>query len=150
MAQVSRWFLVVLLVFGVSSVGFGADSAPAKNSTSSSETKPKADKGKKTTASKPQKLKGEITVLDTKTGTLTVKGPTDSKSFVTQDAAKDSVERMTVGEQVRVVYSEKEGKLLATSVKRMKIKSSSTKESQKKPGTAAMQPPTDSAKSVTK
>ena len=132
--------VLVLLVYSTGAV-LAAESAPAKNAASESEKKaaekkPLEKKAKTTGATKttkPQKLTGEITAMDAKAGTLTVKGTTEEKSFLAQDAAKDSLERLKVGERVRVTYSEKEGKMVTASVRRMKVKTASSGAKVKKP-----------------
>jgi hypothetical protein len=82
---------------------------------------------------KPQRLKGEITAMDAKAGTVSVKGTSGEKTFTTQDAARDTLEIVKVGEHVRVTYSEKGGKSVATSIMRMKPKSASSGTKEKKP-----------------
>jgi hypothetical protein len=71
--------------------------------------------------------------MDAKAGTVSVRGTSEEKTFTTQDAAKDALEIVTVGEHVRVTYSEKGGKLVATSMKRMKPKSARSGTKEKKP-----------------
>lgn len=107
-----------------------ADSAPAKDPASGTEKKT-GDK-KKTKPAKPQRLRGEITAFNTAAGTVSVKNTSEEKSFMTQDAAKDSLEVLKVGDQVRVTYSEKDGKLVATSLKRLKPKNTSSGNKRKK------------------
>jgi ribosomal protein S1 len=129
-----------LLVFLVNSTEavLAAESAPAKNASPESEKKaaekkPAEKRAKTTKATKPQRLKGEITALDAKAGTVSVKGASGEKAFTTQDAARDTLEIVKVGEHVGVTYSEKDGKLVATSMKRMKPKSASSGTKEKKP-----------------
>ena len=99
--------------------------------------KPADKKANTTSAAKPQRLKGEVTALDVKAGTVSVKGASGEKSFVTQDAAKDSLEILKIGEQVKVTYSEKDKRLVATSLRRMKPKSASAETKAKKPSTTS-------------
>jgi ribosomal protein S1 len=128
-----------------------ADSAPAKNAALESEKKaaerkPAEKKAKTTSATKttkPQRLKGEITALDAKAGTVSVKGTSGEKTFTTQDAARDTLEIVKVGEHVRVTYSEKDGKSVATSMKRMKPKTASSGTKEKKPSKGPMPPAKD-------
>ena len=134
-------FMVLLFLVNFKETVFAAESAPAKNAAAGSEEKAaekkSTDKKAKTTSAtkttKPQRPKGEITAMDPKAGTLTVKGTTEEKSFLAQDAAKDFLERLKVGERVRVIYSEKEGKMVTTSVRRMKVKTASSGAQEKKP-----------------
>ena len=130
------WFLV-----NSTAAVLAADSAPVKNAASENEKKAAdkkpAEKKAKTTSTtktaKPQRLKGEITALDVKAGTVSVKGASGEKSFVTQDAAKDTLEILKIGEEVKVTYSEKDQRLVATSLRRIKPKSASAETKTKKP-----------------
>ena len=137
---------VVLFLVNPTEAVLAAESAPAKNAASESEKKaaekkpaekkPAEKKAKTTSATKttkPQRLKGEITAMDAKAGTVSVKGTSEEKTFTTQDAAKDALEIVKVGEHVRVTYSEKGGKSVATSIMRMKPKSASSGTKEKKP-----------------
>ena len=132
---------VLLFLVNSTEAALAAESAPANNAAPESEKKaaekkPAEKKAKTTSATKTtksQRLKGEITALDAKAGTVSVKGTSEEKTFTTQDAAKDALEIVKVGEHVRVTYSEKDGKLVATSMKRMKPKSASSGTKEKKP-----------------
>ena len=132
---------VVLFLVNPTEAVLAAESAPAKNAAPESEKKaaekkPAEKKAKTTSATKttkPQRLKGEITAMDAKAGTVSVKGTSGEKTFTTQDAARDTLEIVKVGEHVRVTYSEKDGKSVATSMKRMKPKSASSGTKEKKP-----------------
>jgi hypothetical protein len=117
--------LASILVFALAGSGSAAESPASKTATTQSVKKPAPKKNPKKT--KPQKFVGNITALDAKTGAVVVKGSAGDKSFMAQDNAKDALERLTVGDRVRVQYSEKDGKLLATSVRRMKLPQSKTK-----------------------
>jgi len=148
--------VLVLLGYSIEAV-LAAESAPAKNAASESEKKaaekkPAEKKAKTTSATKttkPQRLKGEITAMDAKAGTVSVKGTSGEKSFTTQDAAKDTLEIVKVGEHVRVTYSEKDGKSVATSMKRMKPKTASSGAKEKKPAKGPTPPTKDSGESKT-
>lgn len=122
MGQLARMFLVVASALCVSVAGFAAEKTPTKSPSTApmQQSQPKKTKTAKTP--KALKYRGDITALDTASGVVSVKGQAGEKQFVTQDAAKDAVERMSVGDNVRVIYSEKDKKLVATSVRRMKVK----------------------------
>ncbi len=83
-------------------------------------SQPKNTKSAKTP--KALKYRGDISAIDAASGVVSVKGQAGEKQFVTQDAAKDAVERLSVGDNVRVIYSEKDKKLVASSVRRLKAK----------------------------
>jgi hypothetical protein len=114
---ITPWLIVVL--FGA---GFAADSSLPKNSAPKVEKKASNGKDKKTEAPSRRRLKGEITSLDAKASTFSVKSTAGEKTFATQDAAEESIKRVAVGERVRVTYLEKDGKQIATSVVRLKAK----------------------------
>ena len=152
MRKLFHCLTVLLFLANWTEAVLAAESVPAKNAAPESEKKaaekkPAEKKAKTTSATKstkPQRLKGEITAMDAKVGTVSVKGASGEKSFTTQDAAKDTLEIVKVGEQVRVTYSEKDGKSVATSMKRMKPKSASSGAKEKKPTKAPIPPAKDS------
>ncbi len=128
MKKMHRLLAVPLFALLLTGWGLGAESAPAKEtkkeSAKTAQPKKKATKAKR---AKNQKFVGDISAVDTKTGAVSVKGAAGEKNFITQDAAKDALERLSVGERVRVQYSDKDGKLLATSVRRVKLPQTKTK-----------------------
>ena len=119
--------LLPLLMFAVSAISFAAEVPAAKESTAKPVKKTGAPSAKKTKKATPRKFTGDISALDTKTGAVSVKGSSEEKNFMTKDAAKDALERLSVGDRVRVVYSEKDGKEVATSVRRLKLPQSKSK-----------------------
>lgn len=122
MSRIHKLLAAPLFVILLAGSSFGAET-PASRDTKVESAKTAQPKKKTTKAKKPkmQKFVGNISAVDTKTGAVSVKGTAAEKNFVTQDAAKDAVERLTVGDRVRVQYSEKDGKLMATSVRRVKL-----------------------------
>src|SRR4051812_4413841 len=72
-------------------------------------------KSKATTAT------GEVTSVDSKSGKLTVKA-NDKDLDLTADSksAKNALEKVKVGDTVRVTYSDKDGKMVATKVAAVK------------------------------
>ena len=85
--------------------------------------------------------------MDVKAGTVSVKSASGEESFVTQDAAKDTLEILKIGEQVKVKYSEKDNKLVATSLRRIKPKTASSGAKEKKPTKGPTSPAKDSGES---
>ena len=74
--------------------------------------------GPKTTS-----ITGEIASVDAKAGTLTVKVSGKEMSFLAETkGAKSALKKVKVGEQVRISYAEKDGKLIAHSVTEAKAK----------------------------
>jgi len=123
--------LFALILSGLSfSAETPATKEPAKEIAKTAPAKKKSTKVKKP---KVQKFVGNISSVDTKTGAVSVKGSAGDKSFITQDAAKDALERLAVGDRVRVQYMEKDGKLAANSVRRVKLPQSKTKPSTPNP-----------------
>jgi hypothetical protein len=122
MGRMYRTFFIVGLSLCFTAAGLAAEKTPGKapSSTPLQNSQPKKTKTAKTP--KALKYRGDISAIDTASGVVSVKGQAGEKQFVTQDAAKDAVERMSVGDNVRVIYSEKDKKLVATSVRRMKVK----------------------------
>ena len=139
--------LVPTLVFCLAGIGLTAETPTTKAASGQSAKKPAPKKSAK--QSKPQKFVGNISAIDAKTGTVVVKGTAGDKSFVAQDSAKDALERLAVGDRVRVQYAEKDGKLQATSVRRMKLPQTKTKsatQSSKSKSTSASKEPKETTK----
>jgi hypothetical protein len=130
MSAIHKLWAAPLFAFLLSGLSFAAETPstkePAKESAKTAPVKKKATKPKKP---KVQKFVGNISSVDAKTGAVSVKGSAGEKSFITQDAAKDALERLAVGDRVRIQYSERDGKLAATSVRRVKLPQTKTKPS---------------------
>lgn len=128
MNRICRVLAVPLFALLLTGWALGAESAPPKETKKeSAKTAQPKKKATKTKKPKIQKFVGDISAVDNKTGAMSVKGAAGEKNFITQDAAKDALERLSVGERVRVQYSEKDGKLMATSVRRVKLPQTKTK-----------------------
>lgn len=121
MRRIARTFLIVGSALFVCVAAFAAEKTPAKSPSTApmQNSQPKNTKSAKTP--KSLKYRGDISAVDPASGVVSIKGPAGEKQFVTQDAAKDAVERLSVGDNVRVIYSDKDGKLLASSVRRLKV-----------------------------
>jgi hypothetical protein len=141
------WVAIPFLTVALWGVGIAAENPPAKNPPAAGEKKAAPEKAKKPGS---QKFQGAITALDAKAGTVSVKSDASEKNFTTQDAAKDAIERLTVGDRVKVVNSEKEGKLVATSVRRLKVKNADSTKSSKDSTNPSKPPVKEDAKSTTK
>jgi len=81
-------FMVLLFLTSSPRAGLAADSTPAKSAAPESgkntaDKKPADKKARTTRAAKPQRLRGEISALDAKAGTVSVKSASEEKSFVT-------------------------------------------------------------------
>ena len=126
-----RCCLILSLVLGLCTNSFAAD----KPATKSPAPAPKSQQTntKKTKTPKALKYRGDISAIDISTGAVSVKGEAGEKRFMTQDAAKDALERLAVGDTVRVIYSEKDKTFVATSVRRLKVKPAKPASSQATP-----------------
>lgn len=138
MKSKSGLFLVSLLVSGFCQAGFSAEKAPTKSSGASSAQQSRPASAKKTT--KLLKYRGKVSDIDSRSGTVSINGAAGEKRFVVQDAAKDAVERLAVGDSVRVSYVEKNGKLAASSLRRVKPTRTSTRQTQTKQSNPAAPP----------
>jgi len=114
-------FVIALTTLSFSSLSF-AQAKPATPATPATppmekkmETTEKAKTGEK---AKTSQITGEITSLDAKAGTFAVKEK-DKEVKLTADSkrAKSQLEKHKVGDMVRVSYSEKDGKMIANSVR---------------------------------
>ena len=65
-----------------------------------------------------------------------MKGDASEKTFVAQDSVKESLEKLTIGNRVKITYTEKEGKLFANSVRSIKVKNTDAKAKKDSPNPA--------------
>jgi len=148
MIRIHKILATSLLVILLAGLSFGAETPSTKDAVKEGvKTAPMKKNSTKAKKPKVQKFVGNISAVDTKAGLVTVTGTTGEKNFVTQDAAKDALERLSVGDRVRVQYTEKDGKLVTASVRRLKLpqtKTKATEETTKKKSTktADQQKPT--------
>jgi len=125
--------VVALTTLGFSTLGF----AQAKPATPATPATPAAPATEKKTEMKSEKTKthqatGEVTALDAKAGTFEVKEKDkEIKLSATSKSAKSSLAKLKVGDMVKVSYSEKDGQMIASSVK-----AEAKKATEKKPTTA--------------
>lgn len=119
MKSMIRLVLAALVTLAFTGVSF----AQAKQATPA--TPASAEKKAEIKQEKPKasRITGEIVSLDAKAGTLTVKANGKEMSFTADTkGAKSALEKVKVGEQVRISYAEKGGKLVAHSVTEAKAK----------------------------
>jgi ribosomal protein S1 len=139
-----RLILVPLLMFSLAASGSAAEKPAAKEPSAAPAKKPATQTAKKSKKPASRKFTGNITAIDTKTGVVSVKGTIEEKNFMTQDASKDALERLAIGDRVRVLYSEKDGKALASSVRRLKLPQSKPKTSEQSAKSKTSERKTDS------
>ena len=106
MTKFSPIALAVLISFGIASAGLAADTKDKSATPSTTTTK----------APTEQRFRGSVSALDTKAGTIKIKGKNDEKSFTVGDNAKSSFAKVKVGDRVRVAYADEGGKLVLHSL----------------------------------
>jgi hypothetical protein len=136
--------MIKILVIALTTLSFSAlGFAQAKPATPTTPATPAAPATEKKTEMKAEKVKthritGEVTSLDAKAGTFAVKEK-DKEIKLTADSksAKDTLGKLKVGDMVRVSYTEKDGKMTASSVKAESKKATEKKAdvTEKKPAT---------------
>ena len=128
--------VVCLLIVSLCHAGTTAERTPMSGGAA-----PSSPSGRPSSAKKPPNqlnYRGKISALDARAGTLSVSGSAGEKRFMVQDAAKDAVERLAVGDNVRISYTEKSGKLTAASIRRTKASRAKTQRGQTKPNESAL------------
>ena len=117
MKKMLKLVVVALVTLAFSAVSFAAPATPATPATPASPAVEKSEK--KAEKKKPKTLSatGELVSVDAKAGTLAVKVKDKQLSLTAETkAAKQALEKVKVGDRVRVSYTEKEGKMMARSV----------------------------------
>jgi Cu/Ag efflux protein CusF len=104
------------LIFGGVSI---AQDKKAEKMEKSAVDKPMTDqKTEKSTKAKSGTATGEVTSVDAKSGMLTVKTKDKDLNLTAESkSTKSALEKVKPGDTVRVNYSDKDGKMVATSVK---------------------------------
>ncbi|HEX7230477.1 MAG TPA: hypothetical protein VF452_08785 [Candidatus Binatia bacterium] len=109
---------IKVLVLALTALSFsGLSFAQSK---SAAPATPSADKKTETTSTKAKntRVTGEITSLDSKSGMFSVKGKDKEVNLTAESKrAKGALEKLKVGDMVTASYSEKDGKMVASSVK---------------------------------
>ena len=78
----------------------------------------------KSETAKTTRITGEVTSVDSKAGTLTVKTKDKEANLIADSNAKGALGKVKVGDMVKVTYAEKDGKMLASSIAGAKAKKS--------------------------
>jgi len=118
MKNMIKVLVVALTTLSFSALGF-AQTKPATPATPATPAAPAEKKTEtKSEKAKSHRVTGELTSVDAKAGTFAVKGnDKEVKLAADSKSAKDALEKVKVGDMVRVSYTEKDGKMIATSVK---------------------------------
>jgi hypothetical protein len=121
--NVLRVLVVALITVAFSGISF----AQAKPATPATPATPPAPAMEKKTEMKSEKAKttritGEVTSVDSKAGTLTVKTKDKETNLIADSNAKGALGKVKVGDMVKATYTEKDGKMLASSIAGVKSK----------------------------
>ncbi len=128
MKNAVKILFVALITLAFSGVSF-AQAKPATPAApeTGKKTEMKAEKAKTIRAT------GEVTAVDAKASTLTVKVKDKETNLIAESkAAKSALEKVKVGDMVRVSYIEKDGKMIASSIAKTKVKAKAEKATEKK------------------
>ena len=113
--------MIKVLVIGLTSLAFnGVSFAQATPATPATPTAPAMEKKTemKSEKAKTNGLTGEVTSVDAKAGTLTIKAKDKEVNLAADSkSTKAALEKLKVGDMVRVSYTEKDGKMIVSSVK---------------------------------
>lgn len=122
MKNALRVFVVALITVAFSGVSF----AQAKPATPATPATPAMEKKTemKSEKAKTTHVTGEVTSVDSKAGTLTVKTKDKETNLIADSNAKGALGKVKVGDMVKVTYAEKDGKMLASSIAGAKAKKS--------------------------
>ncbi|HWX77121.1 MAG TPA: DUF5666 domain-containing protein [Candidatus Acidoferrales bacterium] len=118
--------VIALTALAFSGVSFAADTATKSDT--------KAEKPKATSTT------GAVTAVDAKAGTLTVKTADKSLDLNATSKAKGALGKLKVGDMVKVSYTDKDGKMNASSISVVKSPSTAATKAagdmmEKKPAT---------------
>jgi len=124
-----RVLVVVLITVAFSGISF-AQAKPATPATPATPPAPAMEKKTESEKAKTTRITGEVTSVDSKAGTVTVKTKDKETNLIADSNAKGALGKVKVGDMVKVTYTEKEGKMLASSIAGVKSKA---KKSEKAP-----------------
>jgi len=116
-----RVLVVVLITVAFSGISF-AQAKPATPATPATPPAPAMEKKTESEKAKTTRITGEVTSVDSKAGTLTVKTKDKEANLIADSNAKGALGKVKVGDMVKVTYTEKEGKMLASSIAGVKSK----------------------------
>jgi hypothetical protein len=116
-----RVLVVVLITVAFSGISF-AQAKPATPATPATPPAPAMEKKTESEKAKTTRITGEVTSVDSKTGMLTVKTKDKETNLIADSNAKGALGKVKVGDMVKVTYTEKEGKMLASSIAGVKSK----------------------------
>ena len=137
MKSIFKLVLVAFTALFLGGIATAQDTKAGKTSKSSADS-PKMEKSSK---AKTATATGEVTSVDAKSGQLTVKAKDKDLDLMAESkSAKNALEKVKIGDTVRVTYTDKDGKMVASSVKaeskgmsKSEERKSSTKAEKKQP-----------------
>jgi Cu/Ag efflux protein CusF len=114
--------MIKILVIALTSLAFsGVSFAQAKPATPTTPATPASPAMEKSEKAKTNGVTGEVTLVDVKAGTFTVHTKDKDINLVADSkSTKTALEKLKVGDMVRVSYTEKDGKMIVSSVKAAK------------------------------
>jgi ribosomal protein S1 len=129
--NVLKVLVVALITVAFSGISFAQDK-PATPATPATPPAPAMEKKTemKSEKAKTTRITGEVTSVDSKAGTLTVKTKDKETNLIADSNAKGALGKVKVGDMVKATYTEKDGKMLASSIAGVKSKA---KKSEKAP-----------------
>jgi Cu/Ag efflux protein CusF len=99
--------MIKVLVIALTSLAFsGVSFAQAKPATPATPATPAAPAMEKSEKAKSNRATGEVTSVDMKAGTFTVKAKDKEINLVADSSTKAALEKLKVGDMVRVSYTE--------------------------------------------
>ena len=137
MKSIYKLVLVAFTALFLGGIATAQDTKAGKTSKSSADS-PKMEKSSK---AKTATATGEVTSVDAKSGQLTVKAKDKDLDLMAESkSAKNALEKVKIGDTVRVTYTDKDGKMVVSSVKaeskgmsKSEERKSSTKAEKKQP-----------------
>jgi Cu/Ag efflux protein CusF len=121
--NVLKVLVVALITVAFSGISFAQDK-PATPATPATPPAPAMEKKTemKSEKAKTTRITGEVTSVDSKAGTLTVKTKDKETNLIADSNAKGALGKVKVGDMVKATYTEKDGKMLASSIAGVKSK----------------------------
>jgi len=124
----SKWFLWLVAVLIGTALAFPPMVSAAEKKKAAQPCAPAMEK-KEEMKPKAMSATGEVASVDAKAGMLAVKVKGKEMSFTAETkAAKQALGKVKAGDTVTVSYTEKDGKMVASSVKAAKAKKAEKKE----------------------
>lgn len=126
--------LIRVLIIGLTPFVFGGLSFA--QATPATPAAPAKAPTKAVTKAKVSRITGEVTSVDAKAGSLAIKAKDKDVDLTAESkSAKSALEKVKVGDTVRVAYTEKEGKMIVSSLVKTKAPAKKAAATEKKAAT---------------